>query len=123
MLLSRSAFGQDEEDLAKKLALTEPQIEKTQNLFNKMQAEAIRLGKQIVDKERELDRLFVKSAISAETLDRLLSEIGVLQAKLRYVHLSTHLEQRKLLTRHQVMLYDQLRGYGSGSHGDHDHSH
>ena len=112
-------------DSAKKLELTESQIQKTQDLFNKMQSKAVKLGKQIVEKEKELDQLFAEGSINDGVLDEKLQEIGSLQAKLRYVHLSAHLEQKQILTKHQVMLYDQLRGYGSGSHGGdgHNHSH
>ena len=108
-------------DLAKKLNLTNAQINKTQHLFNKMQSKAVELGKQIVEKEQELDQLFADGSIDEGVLEKMLQEIGVLQAKLRYVHLSAHLEQKQILTRHQVMLYDKARGYGEGSRHMHNH--
>jgi len=110
-------------DLANKIDLTETQIKKTQDLFEIMQSKAAKLGKQIVEKEKELDQLFAEGSIDDAVLDKKLQEIGSLQAKLRYVHLSTHLEQKQILTRHQVMLYDKARGYGEGSHDMHNHSH
>jgi len=110
-------------ELTSELKLTEKQIMKTQDLFNRMQASAIELGEQLVNKEKQLDQMFADSTINPDRLEKALSAIGALQAKIRYVHLSAHLEQKQLLTKHQIMLYDRLRGYGSGSHGAHDHSH
>jgi len=110
-------------DLAIQLELTQEQTKQTQKLFDLMKESATTLGKQLVEKERELDRLFASGSMDADTLKVLLSDIGELQAKIRYVHLSAHLKQKTLLTRHQTMLYDQLRGYGT-DHGDrHNHAH
>lgn len=110
-------------DLAKELELTEKQQKQTQDLFNSMQSKAIEIGKRLVEKEQELDRLFAESAVNPDELQKILLDIGSLQAKLRYVHLSAHLEQKQILTRHQVMLYDKARGYGQGSHDMHKHEH
>ena len=110
-------------DIARDLALTEEQIKKTQAIFDVMRERAIALGKQLVEKEKELDRRFANGLIDAEVLNALLTDIGSLQAKIRYVHLSAHLEQKALLTEHQVHRYDQLRGYGNLTGGGHDHSH
>ena len=46
--------------------------------------------------------------IDAGSLERLAVEIGTLRARIRLVHLATHLEQKALLTPHQVMTYDRL---------------
>lgn len=111
-------------EMAKKLDLTDAQIKKTQDLFNKMQSKAIELGRQIVEKEKELDQLFADGSIDDGVLDKMLQEIGLLQAKLRFVHLSAHLEEKQILTRHQVMLYDKARGYGEyGEQSQHMHNH
>lgn len=115
-------------DLASELNLDKKQREQTQTLFEKMQASAIELGKQLVSQERRLDQLFAQDKVTKESLNNLLQEIGLTRAKLRNVHLSTHLEQKKILNKHQIKMYDQLRGYGNGSHGKdhhnmHNHSH
>jgi Spy/CpxP family protein refolding chaperone len=110
-------------DMAKELALTEQQTTRTQAIFDAMKAQAITLGKQLVEKEQELDRRFASGSIDVGLLKAPLLEIGALQAKIRYVHLSAHLEQKALLTEHQIQLYDQLRGYGKSHSGEHDHSH
>jgi Spy/CpxP family protein refolding chaperone len=112
-------------DLSEKLELSASQIKQTESLFDKMQAKAIILGKQLVDHEQKLDQLFAQGSVDKNSLDAILQNIGTIQAKLRGVHLSTHLEQKQLLNKHQVMMYDRLRGYGdNGSHdSNHHHSH
>jgi len=110
-------------DLANKLALTREQTRQTQAIFETMKAQAVALGKQLVEKEKELDRQFANGSMDAVSLHALSSDIGVLQAKIRYAHLVAHLEQKALLTKHQVQLYDQLRGYGAAHGNGHSHSH
>jgi hypothetical protein len=112
-------------DLSKKLELSDKQLKQTQTLFNKMQAKAINLGKQLIDREQKLDQLFARGTINKNSLGTILQDIGAIQAKLRNVHLSTHLEQKQLLNKHQIVMYDRIRGYeGNGSHNDsHNHSH
>jgi Spy/CpxP family protein refolding chaperone len=110
-------------DLAKELALTDEQTSRSQAIFNDMQADAAAQGKALVEKEQELDRRFADGSIDAELLKTLLSDIGKLQTQIRYIHLRAHLEQKALLTKHQIHLYDQLRGYEAGGDLPHRHSH
>ena len=110
-------------DLGSELILTEEQTRRTKVIFDAMNAQAINLGKQLVDKERELDQRFASGSIDASTLKTLLPQIGAIQTKIRFVHLNAHLEQRAILTKHQIKLYEQLRGYGTTHNSDHDHSH
>jgi Spy/CpxP family protein refolding chaperone len=110
-------------DMSRELSLSEEQATRTQSIFDDMQTQAIALGMQLVKEERELDLLFASSAISPESLEARLSRIGTLQAKIRYVHLSAHLEQKAMLTDEQVRLYDELRGYGTPTGSGRDHSH
>lgn len=114
--------------LADELNLTDQQLQQTQVIFNRMKDEASVLGKQFVTKERELDRVFANGLIKPAALKARLSEISALEASIRYVHLNAHLEQKRLLTKSQCYLYDQLRGYGDfeeqggvGSRGNHSH--
>ena len=111
-------------DLSGKLSLSREQEEKTQKLYDAMKKEAISLGKKLIAKEKQLDRLFAREKITNPVLDSLLTEIGSIRAKIRHVHMKTHLKQKKLLTREQVSKYDSLRGYESGKalHKDH-HTH
>lgn len=110
-------------DLAEQLGLSDEQIARSRAIFAAMQEEAIELGRQLVEKERALDHGFAAASIDENTLRVLVSEIGQLDARIRYVHLNAHLQQRALLTSEQVDLYDQLRGYGAADDGEHDRAH
>jgi Spy/CpxP family protein refolding chaperone len=110
---------------AVQLELTAEQRVKTEALFQKMQSNAMALGKELVEAERALNQLFVSRAVNATILASALARIGQLQGQLRQVHLEAHLEQTALLTPPQVAKYIQLRGYaassGHGRHGDRHH--
>ena len=99
-------------ELAAQLDLTPEQKTKTEFLFKKMQARAIPLGKELVEEERALDRLFASRAVNSESLGQALARIGRLQGQVRQVHLDAHVEQTALLTPAQVEKYNRLRGYG-----------
>lgn len=112
-------------ELAADLELSAEQRTAVQAAFDAMHAEAVRLGEQVVERERRLDALFAGGAVTAEALRADLDEIGRLQAELRYVHLAAHLETRRILDEEQVERYGRLRGYGDGghAHGQHGHGH
>lgn len=108
-------------ELAEKLQLDPQQKQRTQALFKAMQAEAIKWGKALIDKEQELDRQFAQGNMSSTRLRSLLDQIGKLQAEVRRAHLQAHLDQKVILTPAQVAQYDVLRGYTTGK--AHSHSH
>lgn len=107
--------------LADKLQLNAQQKTLSEAIFKTMQAAAIRQGKALVEKERELDRLFAGGGITDEDLRAALEEIGRLQAAVRQTHLQAHLEQRKILTQQQIVRYEELRGYASHAGRAHQH--
>jgi len=74
-------------ELAAQLDLTPEQKTKTEFLFKKMQARAIPLGKELIEEERALDRLFASRAVNSESLGQALARIGQLQGQVRQVHL------------------------------------
>ncbi|MDX1583836.1 MAG: Spy/CpxP family protein refolding chaperone [Thermoanaerobaculia bacterium] len=98
-------------EAAEELALTEEQERQTRSIFERMKAEAKRIGSEIIEKERELSRRFEHRHIDREMLAELTGEIGLLRAKLRATHLEAHLEMAEVLTPEQVAEYDTLRGY------------
>jgi Spy/CpxP family protein refolding chaperone len=110
-------------DLAAELELTPDQVNRSHAIFETMQAQAVALGSALVDRERALDRAFADGAIDADSLQAMVSELGALQAQIRYTHLAAHLEQKAVLSHHQVQLYDRLRGYGAGQSHPHEHAH
>lgn len=108
------------------LELTAEQAERVEQAYAEMSREATRLGKELVEAERELDRLFALGQVSEESLARAVHGISALRGRLRFAHLVAHLEVTKVLTERQIEQYEELRGYSgahSSSHGDlHDPS-
>jgi Spy/CpxP family protein refolding chaperone len=98
-------------DLAEELELTEDQRAEIQDLYDTMLPEAILLGEQILQAEAELELAFRENRIDETFLETQLVEIGNLQSQLRFVHLRTHLATVDILTPHQVVQYNSLRGY------------
>ena len=105
-------------ELAEELELTADQQEQIQALFDTMATDAVPLGEQILFGEAELEQAFRDGVIDDATLQSKLDDLGDLYAQLRFVHLRTHVATEAILTSHQVMMYDQLRGYSEG-HSDH----
>jgi Spy/CpxP family protein refolding chaperone len=98
-------------DLAAQLELSAVQRAETQQIYDRMHQEAVRLGTLIVDKEQELDQLFATQTVHADTLRNLTKQIAQLQGDLRLVHLQAHVEMKQVLSGEQIDQYDVLRGY------------
>jgi hypothetical protein len=110
-------------DLAVELELSQGQVRQSRALFEAMQQQAVSLGRDLVKLERRLDQHFADGSINPVMLKALTGEVGHLKARIRFVHLSAHLDQRALLTAGQMERYDRLRGYGASHSGQHAHSH
>jgi Spy/CpxP family protein refolding chaperone len=108
--------------LATDLHLTPGQTAATQALFDSMHQTAVSLGEEILAREKTLDELFAGGQPSAEEVSAQVSQIAVLEGRLRAAHLLTHLKQRQLLQPEQVAAYDKLR-HGPGAGGEHSHTH
>jgi Spy/CpxP family protein refolding chaperone len=109
-------------DMADKLQVSDDQRARSHTLFDSMNAEAKKLGAELIEKERLLDSRFAAANISDAELRRLIAEIAALQGRLRTAHLNAHLAQRALLTPEQIDRYDALRGYQDAAldqHRDH----
>jgi Spy/CpxP family protein refolding chaperone len=106
-------------ELADQLELTARQRAEAQRLFEEMQAQAIVLGEQVLAGEAALDRLFATGTASDADTVAAAVEVGRLQGTLRGHHLRYHLAMREVLSPHQVMRYQQLRGYAADSEHDH----
>jgi Spy/CpxP family protein refolding chaperone len=103
-------------ELADRLGLSESQREATQALFDRMRSAARSEGAALVEAERVLDELYASRSATTVTVNAQLARIESLRAKLRGLHLNAHLDQAALLSRHQIVMYAQLRGYGATSH-------
>ncbi|OGI41183.1 MAG: hypothetical protein A2140_04440 [Candidatus Muproteobacteria bacterium RBG_16_62_13] len=110
-------------ELSSPLALTPAQRQQTQGIYDRMQQNAVQIGRQIVDREASLDALFAGRTADNGKVERLTREIALLQARLRFVHLRAHLEMAKVLTPAQIDAYQRLRGYRDGHTGSHQHQH
>lgn len=104
-------------EMADELELTEEQKAETQKLFGEMRSNAIPLGRKLIEAEQALERAFADKAVDAASLEAAVLEIGEMRARLRYVHLETHLRQRALLNEDQIASYDKLRKAQRGGPG------
>jgi hypothetical protein len=110
-------------ELSEKLGLSQQQLAATKVIRARMKDRATTLGKKLVEKEQRLDDLFATKSISATSLEEAVNDIGRIRSELRFVHLLAHIEQEALLSKHQVQLYNTLRGYDGNSGGHHRHGH
>lgn len=98
-------------ELRNALDLTDEQASQTKALLDQMKAETIPLGRRIIEKETELDRLFSERKITSAHLAEMTKAIADEQGELRAAHLRYHLDMAGLLTPWQISRYSQLRGY------------
>ncbi|GLS37940.1 hypothetical protein GCM10010869_35340 [Mesorhizobium tianshanense] len=98
-------------ELRNALDLTDEQASRTKALLDQMKAETIPLGRRIIEKESELDRLFSERKITSVHLVDMTKAIADVQGELRAAHLRYHLDMAELLTPEQIGRYSQLRGY------------
>ena len=110
-------------ELADELDLSDGQRERSQALFDAMQADARTLGAQLVDEERRLDRLFADGLAQPNSMRSILDRISSLQGSLRARHLETHIAQRELLDREQIARYVELRAAMRGGEDGSMHPH
>jgi Spy/CpxP family protein refolding chaperone len=106
-------------ELAGELELSAEQRAAVQASRSRMQEEASALGANLVERERQLDRLFAGGNATEPEVRRLTGEIAELRGRIRHAHLRAHLETTEILTRHQVHRYMELRGYAAEGHHDH----
>ncbi len=104
-----------------RLAFNAEQRRKTRKLYEKMKFQAVNVGREIIEKEARLDHLFASGKIDKSMLHETTEQISYLNGRLRYIHLQTHLDMKQLMTKHQVAIYDALRGYDGTE--DHKSSH
>ncbi len=98
-------------EMSEKIHLSEEQHSKISALYSDMKSAAIPLGKELIELEIALDTAFSEKTITIDSLSELIENIEKVRAKLRMVHLSTHLKTPDILSAHQVALYNELRGY------------
>lgn len=102
-------------ELGDRLELSESQRAQTAELLATHKAEARELGRQYVEAEAALERIFANREASAPALQAALARSAELQRSIRASHLSTHLKQTALLSPEQIREYSRLRGYAAPS--------
>ena len=98
-------------DLSEELNLTTEQIEQIELFHQEMSRQAVPLGQQFIEIEREIDGKFADKSITSEELSELLKNSSEIKWQLRNIHLQAHLKTVDVLSLEQISLYDQLRGY------------
>jgi hypothetical protein len=98
-------------DMADQLGLTPAQTAELNRVFETMKTAALPLGRELIARETELDRLFTGRKATAEAVLALTREIGRLQGELRAVHLNAHVATVAILQPGQITRYDEMRGY------------
>ncbi|KAB7726465.1 hypothetical protein F5984_24405 [Rudanella paleaurantiibacter] len=98
-------------ELEKELALTATQKAQMQMAYNVMHERAVVLGKQIVEQETALNRLFSANEATPEAVQTTVEKLAQLQGQLRLTHLDAHLKAKQILAVEQVNQYNRLRGY------------
>jgi Spy/CpxP family protein refolding chaperone len=110
-------------ELADKLALTLEQRARTKILLDEHKAQARALGIKRVEAEQALDEFFASKRMDEAALAQAVRAAAALEGEYRLSHLETHRRMRALLTEEQVIRYNHLRGYGSGTGHGHGMKH
>jgi len=100
-------------EMKEEINLSAKQIQAIEDIYRKMKQEAVPLGLELIELERELNNHFANRTITNELLGQSLQKIAQVHRQLRYVHLSTHLKTPDILKSEQITLYNKLRGYSS----------
>jgi Spy/CpxP family protein refolding chaperone len=99
-------------DLADALNLTPAQRSRIKGLYEAMRTEAVAAGKELIDAEAALEKVFTGNKADEKALDAAMHAVGHAYTVLRRTHLGYHLATRAVLTPEQVARYKELRGYG-----------
>ena len=104
-------------ELKDDIPLTREQVSAITAVYERMREAAIAQGEHFIATERALEDAFRAGAVTEKSLRTLLAEIARSRARLRFIHLSAHLETPALLTHEQIARYDALRRYGAHGGG------
>jgi hypothetical protein len=99
-------------DMKNELQLTRAQEAAMQKLMAEMKEKALAKGKDVLLAEKRLEEYFAQGK-SEDELREETYRAASLRAELRWVHLSSHLAAKKLLTAQQIAAYQKMR-HGEG---------
>lgn len=98
-------------EYAGELGLSASQQKETRALMDQHKAAVRELGSELVEAELQLDLLFRTRRATAHAVTESTRNIGNIQARIRASHLTTHLDQTRMLSPDQIAAYNRLRGY------------
>lgn len=100
-------------DLNRELALSSEQEQQIEVIFRQMDAEAKRVGQEIVELEQQFSNSFAQGTVSESEIEEKTQQLALLYGQYRAIHLQPHLEVQRLLSVEQIAKYDELRGYSN----------
>ena len=103
-------------ELQDEVPLTREQVAEISAIYERMREAAVAEGRHFIAAEQALEDVFRAGTVTEKNLRTLLDDIARSRARLRFIHLSAHLETPALLTDEQIARYDTLRGYRSHGH-------
>ena len=98
-------------EMKDELILSSSKREEIEELFERMNEEAKRLGAQIITIESKISEEFAGKTADLKSLEANLTKSASLYGQLRLTHLGAHLEMMDILSEKQVHEYITLRGY------------
>ena len=98
-------------ELKDDIPLTQEQVRIIKTIFDDMKSVATIHGEKLIELETRLEDGFSRGTITDEILRVSLDDIADTLSDLRYIHLSTHLRMRTILSNDQIDAYNSLRGY------------
>jgi hypothetical protein len=101
-------------DLADTLRLTASQRREVEASFQRMRADAMRIGRGLVGAESSLDSLFASGPATPEAVLSATASAATFDGELRAAHLLAHIETKAALSPAQVAAYERARRYGNG---------
>ena len=110
-------------ELADGLGLTAEQRTATRRLMERHKAEARALGREYIENERRIERLFASREATPEAVSAAVARSAEILGRIRATHLVTHIEQTRLLEPAQIGKYAALRGYTGGATEPAHHKH
>jgi len=102
-------------ELAETLDLSQDQLDALHGLYDEMHSAAVQAGRELIEAERRLDRLFADATVDPKSLEDATQEAAAAEGRVRLAHLRAHLKTALLLDRHQTHLYYSARGYEGGA--------
>ena len=100
-------------EMKNEIKLTPEQVLKIEEIYALMNKQAVTLGLELIELERELNSHFANRTVDEEILKDLLNKIAQTYKELRYVHLAAHLKTPLILNPEQIEQYNTLRGYST----------